>query len=188
MEHFYQDIEGWFSYDYIYKDMVEQAADGDLFVEIGSFKGKSSSFMCVEIANSGKNIKFECIDPQKLLSHYTESAVTQPEVFEGYNVEAFRERLKSVEQYYTLRQMTSSDAASLYEDGSIKFLLVDGDHEPSAVKKDVLDFLPKMKPGGLIACDDTFVPEIQRAVEEAAEQFGFTAESNGIHTFIQIPD
>jgi hypothetical protein len=25
MEHFYQDIPGWFSYEYVYKDMIKQA-------------------------------------------------------------------------------------------------------------------------------------------------------------------
>ena len=27
MEHFYQNIHGWFSYEYIYKNIVEQAAE-----------------------------------------------------------------------------------------------------------------------------------------------------------------
>ena len=186
MEHFYQNIHGWFSYDYVYKDIVNQAQDGSLFVEIGSFKGKSTAFMCVEIANSGKDIKFECIDPMIPSSHYVESANNTPDEWADYHVEGFRERLKSVEQYYKHHQMLSIDAAKLYDDKSIDFILIDGDHEPSAVKADVLVFLPKMKPGGLVACDDTFVPEIRQAVEEAAAEFGVTAESNGIHTFIRI--
>ena len=32
------------------------------FVEVGSYKGRSTSFMAVEIANSGKQIKFDCVD------------------------------------------------------------------------------------------------------------------------------
>ena len=96
MEHFYENIPGWFSYDYLYRDAVERAEDESLFVEIGSFKGRSTAFMCVEIANSGKNIKFDCIDPQQLFSHYADSAKEQPEVFEGYNSTDFHKRLEPV--------------------------------------------------------------------------------------------
>jgi hypothetical protein len=34
MEHFYENIDGWFSYDYLYKDAVARAEDGAVFVEI----------------------------------------------------------------------------------------------------------------------------------------------------------
>lgn len=188
MEHFYQNIHGWFSYEYIYKNIVEQADDNSLFVEIGSFKGKSTAYMCVEIANSGKKIRFECIDPMIALSHYADSAKNDVDEWADYNINGFHERLKPVEQYYKLHQMLSGDAVKMFEDKSIDFLLVDGDHTPSAVKKDVLDFLPKMKPGGLIACDDTWSLEIRQAAEEAAAAHGIVAESNEIHTFIQIPE
>ena len=124
MRHFYQHIDGWFSYEYIYKDVVAQAKDGSLFVEIGSFKGRSTAFMCVEIANSGKDIKFECIDPLELISHYAESAIDQPEVFTDYNVVKFHERLMPVKEYYTLQQLTSNEAVNLYKDGSIDFFLL----------------------------------------------------------------
>lgn len=52
MEHFYQNIgEDWFSYPRLYKRMVESATDGHHFVELGSWKGRSASFMAVEIIN-----------------------------------------------------------------------------------------------------------------------------------------
>lgn len=185
MEHFYQDIDGWFSYDYIYKDIVEQSNDNSLFVEIGSFKGRSTAFMATEIANSGKKIKFDCIDPMKLLSHYAKSAEEKPEVFEGYNEEDFHKRLETVKDYYNLKAMTSDEAVHLYEDGSIDFLLIDGDHEYEAVKKDILNWLPKMRPGGLIAGDDAYHPNIANAVRDAAGHLNPVI--NGIHFFISIP-
>ena len=187
MEHFYQNIDGWFSYDYIYKDVVAQSPAGSLLVEIGSFKGRSSAFMCVEIANSGKDIKFDCIDPLELMSHYAESAVNSPEVFADYNSDHFHKNLSPVKEYYTLHQMTSSEAVGLYQDGSIDFLLVDGDHSFEAVKNDIILFVPKMKAGGLIACDDAFDASVQQAIREGAAHCGLEAEFNGIHGFIKIP-
>ena len=62
MEHFYQNIQGWFSFAGIYSDQVKLAQDGAHFVEVGAWLGKSTAFMGVEIINSGKKIKFDVID------------------------------------------------------------------------------------------------------------------------------
>ena len=64
MEHFYESIEGWFSGTdkKCYDDAVEKYKDDDVFVEVGSFKGRSSIAMAVNIINSGKKIKFNCVD------------------------------------------------------------------------------------------------------------------------------
>jgi len=184
MEHFYQTIPGWFSYDYMYKDAVARAEGGELFVEIGSYKGQSTAFMCVEIANSGKNIKFECVDPMKLMGHYENIPADEKE---GYSAEDFHKRLESVKDYYTLHEMTSDDAVSLFEDGSIDFLLIDGDHSYEAVKKDITNYLPKMKKGGVIVGDDAWSPDVQNALRDAVVGTGQEAQmANGIHFWIEI--
>lgn len=182
MEHFYQDIEGWFSYEYVYKDMVEQAEGDCLFVEIGSYKGKSAAFMTVEIINSGKNIRFECIDPMKLdIGSWT----CNEEQKNGYNEEEFHNRLKKVKDHYKLHKMTSNEAVKLYDDNSIDFLMIDGDHSYNAVYQDIKNYLPKMRSGGLIVGDDAYEPEIQRALHDAAGHL--SPVNNGIHFFISIP-
>lgn len=167
MEHFYQNIPGWFSYEYMYKEMVECGEDGDLFVEIGSFKGKSSAFMAVEIARSGKKIQFDCIDPFQLMSHYAESAKNDPTDWEGYSLEGFNERMKPAEGFYRAVAMTSEEAAKLYEDGTIDYIMIDGDHTYEGVKKDIELFLPKMKKGGIMTGDDAWAPDVWRAVQDA---------------------
>ena len=63
MEHFYQNIgEDWFSYPQLYKRIVDNSQDGSHIVEVGSWKGRSAAFMAVEIINSNKKIKFDCVD------------------------------------------------------------------------------------------------------------------------------
>ena len=42
--------------------MVGRFESGAHFVEVGTFLGKSAIYMAVEIINSGKNIKFDCVD------------------------------------------------------------------------------------------------------------------------------
>ena len=59
----YKDIPGWINdAEFIYPQMVEQAQDGDHFVEIGTLLGQSTSYMCQLIKDSGKDIKFDSID------------------------------------------------------------------------------------------------------------------------------
>ena len=182
MEHFYQNIPGWFSYEYVYKDLVEQAEDDSLFVEIGSYKGMSSAFMAVEIINSGKNIRFECIDPMQLdIGSWSCNSDEQ----DGYSEKDFHARLESVKDYYTLHTMTSDDAANQYEDGTIDFLMVDGDHSYEAVKKDILNYLPKMRSGGLMVLDDSYEPGIQQAISETVSHLD--PVNTGVHCFIRIP-
>jgi predicted O-methyltransferase YrrM len=189
MEHFYENINGWFSYDYLYKDAVARAEDGAVFVEIGSFKGRSTAYMAVEIANSGKKINFNCVDPQELLSHYAESAKEQPEVFEGYSETDFHKRLEPVKGYYNLIKEKSSTAVHQFQDRTIDFLMVDGDHTYEAVKEDILNFLPKMKIGGVITGDDAFAEDVRRAAFDAVKDTGLHVEIiDGLHFWIEITE
>lgn len=64
MEHFYKEInsENWFGYENLYSYVVDKFDSGSHFVEVGVWKGMSACFMAVEITNSGKDIKFDCVE------------------------------------------------------------------------------------------------------------------------------
>ena len=63
MEHFYKNLgEEWFPYPNLYSMMVNKYPTNSHFVEVGTWKGMSAAYMAVEIINSEKNIKFDCID------------------------------------------------------------------------------------------------------------------------------
>ena len=62
MDHIFENIPGWFNFDYIYDIEVKEAQDGAHFVEVGSWKGRSSAYLAVLIANSGKQIRLDCVD------------------------------------------------------------------------------------------------------------------------------
>ena len=47
MEHFYNNIFGFFNFDNLYRDMVNKFDSGAHFVELGGFLGKSSVYMAV---------------------------------------------------------------------------------------------------------------------------------------------
>lgn len=185
MEHFYQTIDGWFSYDYIYKHVVDTAENGELFVEIGSFKGRSSAYMAVEIINSSKNIRFDCVDTwQGSTEHQAGAECEIKEVVEGTLYDSFINNMKPVEGHYNPVRMTSLEAAKTYEDDSIDFIMIDGEHSYEAVKADIQAWLPKMKNGGVMTGDDAFSPEVRRAAEECLSEYG--VEFPGVHFYAVI--
>jgi hypothetical protein len=57
MEHIYEKIDGWFTFNELYSNMVGNSHQDSIFVEIGTWKGRSAAYMAVEIANSNKKSK-----------------------------------------------------------------------------------------------------------------------------------
>ena len=53
MDHFWQSVSGWFdgSDADFYKSMIDQSPSPAHFVEVGSWKGRSSAYMVVESIN-----------------------------------------------------------------------------------------------------------------------------------------
>jgi hypothetical protein len=163
MEHFYQHIQGWFGFENIYREAAELIKDGDHFVEVGAWKGKSTSFMAVEILNRGLNVKFDVVDtwdgtPDEP-AHDTDPHLK-------YLYEHFLSNMRPVEGYYTPLRMTSMEASKLYDDNSLDFVLIDADHRYEPVKADILAWLPKVKPGAILMGDDAPWPGVNKAIHE----------------------
>jgi predicted O-methyltransferase YrrM len=168
MEHFYEHIQGWFDYQKHYTCMVNEAREGAHFVEVGSWKGKSSSYMAVEIINSGKNIRFDCVDtwggsPE----HQQGGSHVDHFVVDGVLFDHFIDNMKPVEGYYNPVKNYSIEAAKLYADNSLDFVFIDAAHDYENVKADIQAWLPKVKIGGWIGGHDyTWNEGIRRACRE----------------------
>jgi len=145
--------------------MIRSAEDGDHLVEVGCWKGKSTAFMAVEIVNSGKKLKFDCIDTWK----GSEDQQNDPMVLNDTLYEHFLENMKPVEGYFNPRRMTSLEAAATYPNNSLAFVFLDASHDYDNVKADIQAWLPKLKSGGILAGDDyipTDYPGLIKAVHE----------------------
>lgn len=164
MEHFYQNIQGWFTYPILYSTVVNTCSDNAHFVEIGSWKGQSSAFMAVCISNSNKNIKFDCIDTWQ----GSEEHALQPQFYDDLYRE-FLNNISSVSQYIRPLRMASTAAAKIYKDGSLDFVFIDAAHDYDNVKADINAWYPKVKLGGIIAGHDynsEHFPGTKKAVDE----------------------
>lgn len=161
MNHFYKEVPGWANFISFYRDAVAHAPQaGAHFVEIGSWKGRSAAFMAVEIVNSGKQIRFDCVDPWSDggpdLRHKKE-----PDLYGQ-----FLRNIARVRPVITPVRLPSLTAAGFYPEHSLDFVLIDGSHVYEDVRADILAWLPKIKIGGVLAGDDYAWPGVKRACDE----------------------
>jgi predicted O-methyltransferase YrrM len=59
----------------------------------------------------------------------------------------------------------SWDMAAAYDDGSLDFVMIDGDHSYESVRKDIQAWRPKVSPGGILAGHDYVVAEWSGVIE-----------------------
>lgn len=179
MDHFYQKIPGWFDYEDIYRRMVKVAPDHAHFVEVGTYQGRSAAFMAVEIASSGKSIRFDCIDPFTGLGGYS------------VNLAGFNANMAPVRGYYEVMAMTSPLASVFYANGSLDFVWLDGDHSVEGMALDVPSWLPKIKPGGYFGGHD-YAPDSDNGVHPVVSHYldgyelhtGHLFESHGVQSWL----
>lgn len=172
MKHYYETLAGWAAFGDLYTVVVEKAKGGETFVEVGSWQGRSAALMGVEIINSGKPIKFFCVDPWtdggpdlKDTKYYKDLRVPVYDLF-SQNIEPVARLMGK--DFVALR-MNSVDAAAKFDDASVDFIMLDGDHNYEGIHADIEAWLPKMKPRGIMAGDDYLWPGVTRAADE---QFG----------------
>lgn len=172
MDHYWESLPGpnWFAGAAIYREQVERVDGPAVFVELGCWKGRSTSFMGVEILNSGKPIVFWAVDHWE--GSDEEEHRSDPDVQAGRLHEAFLENIKPVREFVRPLRADTADAASGFHDGSVDFVYVDAAHTRAGVLRDLRAWWPKMKSGGVLAGDDWMLDKpagewgIQRAVSD----------------------
>lgn len=169
-------IQGWFDFADIYQNRIDAAADGAHFVEVGSWLGKSTVFMASKIRQSGKAIKFDCVDNWQGGSD-KENGWAGKTSIERMNRDLFAEFMGNlarceVTDVVTPIRSDSSEAAGRYADGSLDFVFIDADHSEAAVACDLRAWWPKIKPGGWLAGHDYHEVGPQAAADAFAEAVG----------------
>jgi len=165
MKHFYPNIPGWAGFAALYPKVVAEAPQRAHFVEVGSWLGRSACLMAVEIINSGKLIRFDCVDPwtdggpDLRDTGYFKKLTESPYTLFLRNIEPVKEFIRPI-------RMESVEASKHYEDRSLDFIMLDGDHAYEGIRADIDAWLPKMKPGSLFSGDDYLWPGVKKAVDE----------------------
>lgn len=91
---------------------------------------------------------------------------------EDWLINEFRENTKDIRLSKLVPiRATSLQAATYFQDKFFDMIIIDADHEYENVKADLMAWLPKLIPGGLICGDDYNYPPVRQAVKEV---FGLT--------------
>ena len=169
-EHFYDKIPGYFDFADFYVNVVKHFESGSHFVEVGSYRGSSLAHLIVEIINSGKEIKVTSVD---LFGLNWRQCNTYPRLYSD-----FLKYTVSISKHFDVLRMESAEAAATFPDESLDFVYIDTTHLYKECFADVDGYIPKMKPGGVIAGHDYSWGGVEQAVREllgdAVDHYGET--------------
>jgi predicted O-methyltransferase YrrM len=154
IDHYYHSLEGWFNMEQQYLELLDATPEGGTFVELGCYKGKSTSFIGVEIHKRKRDINFFAIDSFQGATNSTDANeikayenISEIEESYTYNVSLIGNKIKTIVSL-------TDEAAQYFDDSSVDVVFVDGGHSYEVVKADILAWLPKVKKGGIISGHD----------------------------------
>ncbi len=163
---YYKRVAGWFNFQDVYDLAVSQAARGDRLVEVGCWLGRSTCYLAERARAADKDLKLFAVDT---FSGSPEHAQLGEE-FLASLYERFLCHLSAGGYLDAVRTIAleSVRAARLFPDGSLFFCFIDACHEYESVRADIDAWLPKVRPGGILAGHDYSPksPGVVRAVNE----------------------
>lgn len=158
----FNNIEGWFSSGDCgaYLFLINHTPENGLIIEVGSWLGKSSSFL---VDNKKSTQKVICVDTWKGSANElttTHRLATQTDIFEIF-------KLNMGDRDYSALRLPSVEAAKSFKDESLDVVFIDAEHTYEAVRDDINAWYPKVKLGGYIAGHD-YTPKcgVPKAVNE----------------------
>jgi hypothetical protein len=175
MNHFWQNITGHFDDTIMADFLINEAPPNSLIVEIGSWRGKSTSYLGVEAINSGKNIQIDAVDLWFTPNTGYNASENYEEAFPEKNIYAPDEHsmyiqfIKNMSDLRNVRpiRLCSWEAAEIYNNYSIFAVYIDGDHRYESVKKDIEAWYNKVMIGGIVSGHDIFNnADVPKAVTE----------------------
>ena len=151
----YADIPGWFDFPGVYDAAVDGAKPGSTFAEVGCWLGKSTIYLASRIRRSKKKITLYAVDTFKG-SPNENNMLAVVRQHRGSLFAAFKTNLRDTGVTRLVQPIltTSIKASRRFDDVSLDFVFIDACHTYQAVKKDISSWLPKVKPGGILAGHD----------------------------------
>ncbi|MCL4360893.1 class I SAM-dependent methyltransferase [Candidatus Dependentiae bacterium] len=147
-------------------------------LKIGCEIGVAYGFQSKFFLENSSIVKLYSIDPYQHFGDYDDFMNFPQHYFDTlfYRVQ---KRLSIFDQRSVLLRKKSVEASSMFEDQSLDFVYIDANHSYKAVTEDLVAWVPKIRPGGLVSGDDYRVfPSTAKAVDE------FVTKNNiKLHTF-----
>lgn len=178
MNHYWPTVDGWFdrrvrpAFDLMLADLPVDRPS--VLVQVGTWVGRASAYIGVEIVNGGKPVTFVAVDHFKgsdeVRRHRRAAQIPESEANFRRNVAPL---VAALGPRFVVMARDSVEAAGKFQDGSIDAVWIDAAHAYEYVVRDCEAWRSKVRPGGLLGGDD-FVrcPGVAQAVTEH-----FTAEA-----------
>jgi hypothetical protein len=156
------DVEGWCDFRDLYAAFAKKLQDGDVFVEVGAWKGQSIIHLAQRLQDQEKRVSLWAVD-----------------TFEGDKdtgkQDVFNEFQRNVSAancpWITPIKQKSTMAACAFSAGECAGVFIDAAHDYDSVSADLKAWLPKVKEGGIFAGHDIDSPDVQRALDDAGIQY-----------------
>ena len=169
-------IEGWFSEDEgRWYARFARALKGGTFVEVGCWKGRSTSFIGKICNDNGTRLV--CVD------HWSSSNDILKDRYDAAlaveNVEhTFRANMSALGIQVEVLAMPSLEAAERFPSSSIDRVFLDGSHDGESVAADLEVWSTRLKPDGILAGHD-YAPKyegLRAAVDGFASKHGLAVK------------
>lgn len=159
----WKDIPGFFGFGKIYDEIAINCNNSSLIVEIGSYYGRSISYLLTRLHELNKTPTIVCID------HFKGSEEHDQKDY----YEEFKKNIASLEIPISIKTMAiSSDiACKTFMNQSVDYLMIDASHKYEDILNDITIWKPKVKPGGIISGDDYDWPGVKKAVHESLDSY-----------------
>jgi len=162
-------IDGWFSEDEgRWYARFARALRGGVFVEVGSWKGRSTSFIG-RICNEN-GTRLVCVDhwsgSRDVLASRYAAALAVEDV-----EQVFRANMRALEITVEVIAEPSLTAAKRFGPASIDRIFLDASHDGASVAEDLVVWSERLRPDGILAGHDYSFrhPELCAAVDAFAE-------------------
>jgi hypothetical protein len=173
VEHFYQNIDGYFTFEDFYSYVAANFAGSTWHgVEVGVLNGKSAAFLAVELSNAREKAW------KAIFSSIPVEGWPRLDLIDNFGGQFGADRVKAslAQVAHVIGDVIADDsarAASRYEHASLDFVYLDADHAYESIARDIDAWLPKVKSGGVIAGHDfnTQFPGVVQAVIERFPKF-----------------
>jgi hypothetical protein len=167
IDHYYHLIEGWFNMEKQYLELLDATPEGGTFVELGCYKGKSTSFIGVEIHKQKRDIEFFAVDSFQGATNSTDENEVKAYVGISDIEQTYLESIAPIGNKIQTIKSLSHEAADMFDDESVDVLFVDAGHSREAVLNDLKAWYPKMKNNSIMAGHDyTAWDGVNQAVTE----------------------
>lgn len=151
--------------------------------EVGTHRGEWASLFLTHWNGSS----LSCIDPWSVPPGYESQAALLPHPGDREeDYETCQWLLRKHKDRTCLLRCTSECAVDSFQDGTLDFVYLDGDHRGEQVEKDLTLWWPKVKPGGILAGHDFLSSEPYSAYEEVQPAVLAFAQGKGLDVYVVI--